>query len=150
MGQFDESMERNLRLIAEAVGPSGLNISLTIDDRVGLNNIAGAQISPATDGSVLSLATGGVQSGVTVSTTAVLLAGSNPLRKSIVISHIGASGTLYVGPTNAVTSGTATAGNSIASASAYVDSIPGIYTGTIWGIMDKPYSQQSVSVWDRV
>lgn len=222
MGDFRESMDTNIRRIAEAVAGSGINVNanFNVGDVVGLTNAAGDPIDPArlqdinnlrldtaritqpsgqrplansesvvwasnapilpvsvtvsgqqpmtnsvsvvlaTDSVVQTVAlagsgiqyaaTAGSQSGVLVSVAATLIVGSNPLRKSLLISHIGTSGILYIGPTNAVSSGLANAGTYIAPASTYSDSAPGIYTGTIWGIMDKSYSQQSVSIWERI
>ena len=138
----------NLRLdTARIVQPSGQRVMANSASVViASDNIS--TVSVTQSGIALTAATS-VQSGVTVSTSSVLVVGLNTLRKSLIISNIGTSGLIYLGPTNAVTSGTADAGIVISSQGSFSESVPGIFTGTIWGICDSPQATQNLSIWER-
>ena len=82
---------------------------------------------------------------LTVSTTAVKLAGENAGRKSLVIANNG-GGTLYVGYTSAVTSSGAAMGRAVTSFGSYSDTGDGVWVGQVWGIYSTSASSQNVAV----
>lgn len=106
-------------------------------------NVVGGEINADPD-----TTTSGAPLGVTVSTTAVLLAASNTDRKSIIITNNG-TGTLYIGHDNTVSSSGAAMGLLVQSKCSYTDSGFGLYTGDLWGIYSAASASENVSVSER-
>jgi hypothetical protein len=89
------------------------------------------------------------RTAITVSTAAVLVAGANSSRKSLIIANT-SSGTLYLGNTSAVSTSGTTMGTPIGSlGGVYSDSGYGTCTGEVWGIYSAAASSPNVSVSDR-
>lgn len=86
--------------------------------------------------------------GVTVSTSAVLIKASNASRKAIVITNNG-TGNLYIGGANTVTTSGATMGLIVAPFGTYQDSGFGLYTGDLYGIYSAVSASQNISVSER-
>ena len=82
-----------------------------------------------------------------VSTTAVLLAPSDPNRKSLVITN-NSTGSLYIGGPEVASSGS-TMGILVPTTGGYSDSGDGIFTGELWGIYSASASSHNVVVDDR-
>ena len=95
-----------------------------------------------------SNATAGTPAGITVSTSAVLLAASNANRRSIIITNNG-MGNLFVGGSSGVTASGSAMGVLVKPGGSYSDAGYGLYTGDVYGIYDTVSSSQNVSRWER-
>ena len=127
--------EATLAAIKNTDGIAQIAAPVSIEDGGG---------SITVDGNVSIVGTSGYYAaGVTISNSAALVLAASTNRTGVDISNTG-PGTLYLGPTNAVTTSGAHMGIRVVSGGTY--SLAGCYTGDYYGIYSEAAASANVAV----